>query len=344
MKKRESVKQRENIIFFPGLEKRLTEKGLECLKQKQYTEAILFLEEARELDSENEDIAIGLILSYFETSSYTKARDLAKEMLLKGLGDYLQMVDLYLTILIHLHEYNEIISTIEALLDEKEIPPEKNEHFQSILQFSRRMAESGPFLQNKDEKVEKIVDQPMNLNLFSIKDLREQMLLISSLSNKNIRPFFNEIQEYLREKSGHPFIKTMLLNLLKEQEIDQKVEIEKFGQMRGIVPIELADIKSQPIVMEVENILKDKVEDKNPILFENIKSLMDRYFFIIYPFSLKPDTPFAWAAAFQFIVLEYYGEEPSPNEFSSEYGVEVSNLLQALAYIREIEEISYPII
>ena len=61
---------------------------------------------------------------------------------LKGIGDYFQMVDLYLTILIQLHEYQEIVITIEALLDEKEIPPEKHDHFLTILQFSRRMADN----------------------------------------------------------------------------------------------------------------------------------------------------------------------------------------------------------
>jgi thioredoxin-like negative regulator of GroEL len=142
MKKREPVKRIDNIVFFPGIEKRLTDKGLENLEKKKFKEAINLLEEAREYYPDNDEILIGLVLAYFEASSFQKAKALAKEMLHKGIGDYLQMVDLYLTVLIQLHEYQEIVSTVEALLEEKEIPPEKHDHFLTILQFSRRMAEN----------------------------------------------------------------------------------------------------------------------------------------------------------------------------------------------------------
>ncbi|MDP4084524.1 MAG: tetratricopeptide repeat protein [Bacillota bacterium] len=341
MKKRGPVKHKENVIYFPGLEKRLTEKGLESLHKKKYKEAIDFLEDARDHDPENEDVLIGLVLAYFEASSLKKAKDLANEMLLKGIGEYLQMVDLYLTILIQLHEYSEIVSTIEALLEEREIPPEKQEHFVTILQFSRRMAESNPSIKNDDSEKEEVQQA---FDLISIQDLKEQMLYISSLSEKNIRPYLNEIQEYLKGKSGHPFIKTMLLNVLMEQEYDQKLMVEKFNRQIEVTPTELEEIKSQEKMMEIEEILKERVESHNPILFENIKSLMERYFFMYYPFSLEPAEPAIWASAFHFVVLEYYGEEPRVEEFTSEYGIENESLSIALMKIREIEEISYPII
>lgn len=105
MKKRERVKSKDNVIFFPGLEKKLTDLGLECLQLKKFDDAIDLLEEARVLDPENEDILIGLVMAYFEASAFKKAKELANIMLLKGIGDYFQMVDLYLTILIQLHEY-----------------------------------------------------------------------------------------------------------------------------------------------------------------------------------------------------------------------------------------------
>lgn len=342
MKKREPVKQRENVVFFPGLEKRLTEKGLECLQKKKYLDAISYLEEAREFEPENEDILIGLVLAYFEASSLKKARDLAKEMLLKGIGEYVQIVDLYLTILIQLHEYHEIVLTIEALLEEKELPPEKNEHFQTILQFSRRMAESTPGVNNEVHENEN--QQQNDLNLLSMNDPKEELLYISSLSEKNIRPYINDIKEYLKRKSGHPFIKTMLLNLLKEQEYEQKLVVEKFNIKKEFILKDLPDIKTQTNMIEIEEILKEKVESHNPILFENIKSLMERYFFICYPFSLIPKKADAWAAAFHFIVLEYYGEQPNMSNFSTEYGVEKEMLREALEKIKEVEEISYPII
>jgi tetratricopeptide (TPR) repeat protein len=346
MKKREPVKKKDNVIYFPELDKRLTEKGLESLQTKNYREAIHYLETAKELDPENEDILIGLVLSYFEAASYQKAKDLAKEMLLLGMGEYFQMVDLYLTILMQLHEYGEIVATIEALLEEREIPPERSEHFITILQLSRRMAENHqhPDQEEKfDENAKAEIDRKP-LKLTALKDPNEQMLLVSELTNKNIRPYLEEIKEYLLLESGHPLFKTMLLNLLKEQEYDQEIIVHKFRLQSRFVPLTLPDISSQPRMEAIIKILQDKLENIDPILFQNVKSLVERHFLITYPFILEPLKPNAWAAGFHFLAFQYYGNEPQENEFADEYHISKAELEAATAMIKEIEEISYPII
>src|SRR5690606_14292053 len=111
-----------------------------------------------------------------------------------------------------LHEYQEIVSTIEALFDEKEIPPERHDHFLTILQFSRRMADND-INDIEEEPIEAPQEQShtKELNLTSLKNIDEQMLVISSLAEKNIRPYIEEIKEYLTSEWGHPFLKTMLL-------------------------------------------------------------------------------------------------------------------------------------
>jgi tetratricopeptide (TPR) repeat protein len=339
MKKRERAKRKDNIIFLPGLEKRLTDKGLESLQNKRYQEAITLLEEARVHDPENSDILIGLVLAYFEAGAYIKAKELANEMLLKGIGEYFHMVDLYLTILIQLHEYQEIVSTIEALFEEKEIPPDRHDHFITILQFSKRMADNSQQEPMEEEKEETHLKE---LKLTSLKNLNEQMLVISSLAEKNIRPYMDEIKEYLNSESGHPFLKTMLLTLLKEQEYDKKIVVEKFNEDLSIVPTELPDIQTQPRMKEIENILEAKLENSDPVLFENMKGMVERIFFISYPFELQPEAARAWAAAFHLLVLGYLGGEPDVDDISDEYEISTKKIEQALAKIRELEEISYP--
>jgi tetratricopeptide (TPR) repeat protein len=346
MKKREPVKKKDNIIYFPELDKRLTEKGLESLQTKKYSEAIHYLEEARELDPENEDILIGLVLSYFEAAAYQKAKDLAKKMLLLGIGEYFQMVDLYLTILMQLHEYAEIVTTIEALLEEKEIPPDRNEHFINLLQLSRRMADNvqqPDHIQDVEEKANED-SQRKELKLHSLKDPNEQMLLISELADKNIRPFLEEIKEYLQLSSGHPFFKTMLLNLLKDQEYDQEVTVHKFKLQNHFIPLKLPEISAQPRMEAILELLQERIESDDPILFQNIKSLVERHFLITYPFILEPLDANAWAAGFHFIAFQYYGNEPQGSDFTGEYNISLEELEATTTFIKEIEEISYPII
>ncbi|MCM2531487.1 tetratricopeptide repeat protein [Neobacillus pocheonensis] len=339
MKKREKIQSIDNIIFFPGLEKRLADKGLESLQKKKYAEAINLLEEARELDADNGDILIGLVLAYFEAASFQKAKDLANEMLLKGIGDYFQMVDLYLTILIQLNEYPEIVATIEALLEEKEIPLDKHDHFLTILQFSRRMAEHNQPEFNEELPEESITNK---LNLFSIDNLNQQMLVIANLAEKNVRPYLPEIEDYLIAKEGHPFLKTMLLTLLKEQEYDRELVVNKFNNQLNVIPTELPEINLQPRMKEIEELVGNRLENSNPVLLENIIGMVEQIFFISYPFDLQPENTHAWAAAFHLLAHDYLGIDPEMDKISSEYQVSSEKIELAMAKIREIEEISYP--
>lgn len=340
MKKRERAKRIDNVIFFPGIEQKLADKGLESLQMKKYEEAINLLEEAKEHDPENENVLIGLVLAYFEASSLKKAKELAKEMLLKGMGDYFQMVDLYLTVLIQLHEYQEIVETIEALLEEKEIPPERHDHFLTILQFSRRMTEH-----NQSDINEILPEEETNikeLNLFSLHNLNEQMLVVSSLAEKNIRPYLHEIEAYLNADSGHPFLKTMLITLLKEQEYDKELSIKKFSIVKIVAPTLLPEVSLQPRMKEIEKRLADRLENSNPVLFENIIGMVERIFFISYPFELEPEDPDAWAAAFHILGHEYLGIEQIYTDISIEYHISIEKIEQAIERIKELEEISYP--
>ncbi|WP_040207746.1 tetratricopeptide repeat protein [Neobacillus jeddahensis] len=336
MKKREQVKRKDNLIFFPGLDKRLADKGLESLEKKKFNEAIPLLEEARELDHDNDSILVGLVVAYFEAGSFKKAKVLANELLLRGVGDYFQMVDLYLTVLIQLHEYQEIVSTIEALKEEKEIPPEKHDHFLTILQFSQRMADNHPSL------VEEPTPEVQALHLFTDKSLNEQMLLIAGLAEKNIRPFVEEIVDYLKADTGHPFLKTMLLTLLKEQEIDREIVVKKFALEETVNPILLPEVRVQPRIIEVKALLADQLESTNPGLYENTLGMIEQTFFISYPFELEPKAATSWAAAFHLLAHEYMGMDQEISRMAIKYDADTQEIIQAKEQIQVIEKISYP--
>ncbi|MDP4171507.1 MAG: tetratricopeptide repeat protein [Bacillota bacterium] len=346
MKKRERATSKDNVIFFPELDKRLTEKGLESLQMKKFNEAIVLLNDAKEMDPENGDILIGLVIAYFEAGRLKEAEELCKGMLNRGIGDYYQMVDLYLTILIQLHEYGEIVSTLEALMEEREIPAERKNHFLTILQFSKRMVENPPNIMiNEREKIlQQQEEQLQELNLFSLQDPREQLLLVSKLANENVRPYIEDIKAYMISEEGHPFLKTMLLNILKEQEYDKVIVVVKFGKEENFIPSDLPDLYSQTEMKSITQQLSDQLEHHDPVLFENVKSLVERYFFSSYPFPLDPAETRAWAAAFHLTALDYHGMDKSLDEISEKYSVTLSQIELAIGRIKEFEEISYPII
>ncbi|UII55078.1 tetratricopeptide repeat protein [Cytobacillus spongiae] len=339
MKKRDRNQSEHKVVLFPNLEKRLMEKGLDCLTQKKYQQAIQLLEEAKQYTSDHEEIYIGLIVGYYETGNLQEAKRLAKEVLHKGLGDYIHTVDLYLMILVQLHEYEEIVSTIEVLLEEKEVPAEKLEHFSKLLHFSKRMVDSQGHLSEEEENGS--TELP---NLLSVEDPNEQMLIIAQLQSKNIRPYIEQIEAYLTSDSGHPFMKTMLINLLVEQEYNKEIIIKKLNREDKMNPVHLPVFGEFPQMKAIVNELQQQVENENPVLYGNIVSLVERHCFITYPFALDPDNVKAWAAAYHIVGNEFFGIKEETCDIIEQYQAQISDVEEIKATIYKLEEISFPII
>jgi tetratricopeptide (TPR) repeat protein len=340
MKKRRKIKpHKDNIFLFPDVDKLLMRKGLTSLHNKKFSEAIGYLEEALALDPDNDEITLGLIIAYFETGNLTTAKQLAYKSMKQGVGDYFQLIDIYIMILLQMNEYEEIVSTIEALLDEREIPREKWDNFTRILEFSRRKLEAESTLLHPT-----IENETVDFDLFQYENLNDQFLAVARLSHLNARSYLNGIKEYLNWTDGHPFIKTMLLQLLKEQEVDAKLDMEKFQQRLTINPVELKEIEQVLSAEEIMNFIKSEIEQDNPSLFESIREMVSRHSFLLFPIERKPSDPRAWAAAYHFIVLEYFGIPHSIEKLVPKYETQTTLVSEAIGLIRELEEISSPII
>lgn len=341
MNKRDQSNKDNNIILFPNLEKRLLERGLEQLQRKNFTEAINLLSQANELNPDDEDINLGLVVANFEAGNLAEANQRAKNMLQLGLGEYFTIVDMYIMILVQQNNYAEIVITIEALLEEREVPAEKLEHFMKMLHFSRKMAETLPESQvANDTKNNPIKD--FRVDLFSIKDPGEQVHVAGLLANSNVRACILEISEFLSSDEGDPFFKTILLTVLKEQEYDKEIIVKKHSRDLVLVPESLFEVHNHPDFLACMKISSEKLENDDPILLDSIKQLMERYFFLIYPFRIENGQPQIWASAFHFVASSYFGLELELEEIANLYEVNDADILDAVEQISTIEEISSP--
>lgn len=332
--------KQDNVILFPDLDRRLMAKGLDLLQQKKYKEAIRLLEQALEFDSSNADVYTGLILANFESGRLNEARQFADEMLNKGIGDYFQVADLYIMILIQLNQFEEVITTIEVLLQEHKVPAEKFEHFTKMLHYCRKMANEKPAY--KQEEQHPMEEQENELELLSSMDPNEQVLFAARLANENIRPYVNELKKLMEAEDGHPFQKTLFINILREQEYDKEIVLSKLGRTETVIPANLPELKDMESLREVIKLLSEVVENENPVLYESIKSLVERNYFIMYPFELEPKDSRVLAAAFHYIAGLYFGMEDTPGSTADLYGADYILVEKAINLIRRLEEISYP--
>lgn len=351
MDRRDKKSNHNNVIPFPDLDQRLVEKGLERLQQKKYKEANDLFEQALSNGSENSETYIGLVLSNVEMGRLKEAKSLTEEMLRKSIGEYFQIIDLYLMILVQLHEYDLVVTTLEGLLEEKEVPPEKFENFLKMLHFSRRMVESSDERRTQiltDDQLETDLELQTkqvisDLHLRPSDDLKDQMLTVAQLAHQNIRSFKDEVNHYLTSSEGNPFVKTMLLNILKEQEYNQEVAVKKLSFEGNFVPVEIPDLLVNTLNQDIRTQLEQNLEHENPVLFESTISLVERHFFLLYPFN--PDFEAnELAAAYHLVADEYYGGDSTTSEMEQLYHSSATEIERCIAFIKELEEISYPII
>ena len=83
MRKRKGKKRDGKVILFPDFVRRSLEKGLECLQNKNYSQAVGIFEDTLSHSPDNRDVYIGLLLAYYESGMLQKAKEIAEEMLSK---------------------------------------------------------------------------------------------------------------------------------------------------------------------------------------------------------------------------------------------------------------------
>ncbi|WP_226667155.1 tetratricopeptide repeat protein [Metabacillus litoralis] len=330
-------KNRSKVIPFPNLKERFLDKGMALLKEKKYNEALGMFSEAKALNEDKAEIYLGMAICLMELGELREAKDICKKMLLEDIGHYFTVLQIYLTILIQLREYQEVQNTIEAVLEENHLPAESAEHFYKLLEFSRKMT------QNQDDIVEDLEEEKEQTMYIEdlLEDVSKQMSYVESLRDRNINKHFSSLKLLLENPMTHPMVKTMILHLMIENEISKEVTVTKFGETMSVKPSELNDISDHLFTKKVLNILDDTLGIENPTLYEAVKEIWIRHLYVLYPFLPQPTEAKLWAAALQVVGYEMHGISLEIEEIAVLYEKSISHLEEACQKIYQIEEISY---
>ncbi|OYN65563.1 DNA damage checkpoint antagonist DdcA [Bacillus safensis] len=330
-------KKKDNVILFPGLKERLIEKGMAALKDKQYQEALHLFSEAKSYDDDEEsDIHLGMAICFLELGELQDAKRVCEKMLHEGYGHYFTVLQVYMTILIQLKEYEEVKQTIEAVLEENHLPAESAEHFYKLLEFSRKMIDSPEEILDDDE------DAGSEVNIDDmLKRPEEQVQFIHSLKDRNITPHMGLLNTILQNPDGNPLVKSMILQLLADHDVAKPVHVTKFGDSLTLIPSEAVKPEQMPLLPQVLRMLDDTLGNENPTLYQGVEELWRRHLFVLYPFLPKYTDPSLWAAALHKVGYEMHGIEIELEELHLLYEFNERELREACTMLKDIEEISY---
>lgn len=314
------------VIPIPGLTEKLFHKGIDAIQTRQFSDAINLLEQAKDLGYEHEELYFALIVAYMEKGNFSEAKKLCHELLKNGIGDYVKTVELYVSILFQMHEYQEIEQFLRPLMEENEIPIEKIQQFQHLLQLSERMGSNQTENTSEDRMKDLFTD-----------DFQETLHRVSSLADKNIQPYIKEIKNYLANEQASPFIKTVLLNILREHEYSKKITVHKYGQTFEVCPNQLFSLQEDKNAKSIKNILRSKLENDNPTLLESLLVLIDRFFFHIYPIEVLPYNHQTWSAAFYAIAQSYFDDVMDMASIAQEYQCNKEEMEEVIRYIQKVD-------
>ncbi|WEG14028.1 tetratricopeptide repeat protein [Pullulanibacillus sp. KACC 23026] len=320
------------VIPFPNLTDRLLERGVQALKDKNYKNAVLYFEQLIELEPENSQASYGLAVCYVELESYKKAEQLTESMMRQGIGDYYDVLKLHITILIQQHEYDKVVTTIQAVLSEDTPPPAVKETLVHLAEFAQI---------RKDEKHS--VEEPIKERFTP--DIRED------LKSEQVEKQWRGIQQgktfmtetiledflgYLKSDHGDPFLKSMVIQIINEAGYDGELLVNKFGILYN------TDLKEAHLFYEgfstvVKNLLEDTLGSTNPSLLEAALQIWHHFAIAVYPKPLIPNEPKVWAAACSVIAHEIYSMEIHTEDLKRLFDVTREELVDPLSLIQSIE-------
>ncbi len=135
-----------------------------------------------------------MAICFLELGELEEAESVCEKMLKEGYGHYFTVLQVYMTILIQLKKYEEVKSTIEAVLEENQLPAESAEQFYKLLDFSRKMTDPDREDEAWAEEYEDTIDTEKVLA-----SPEEQMNLIHSLKDRNVAKYTGLLKTILQD-------------------------------------------------------------------------------------------------------------------------------------------------
>ena len=284
-KKRNKITTFENVVLFPGTVERLIAKAHEYVETYQYDLANKNFEEALKYSDESDELTLSVYAySLYEAKSFEKAKEICEELLSIGPSMYLEVMELYLTICIQLKQYKQVESIITSLLEEEAIPADQIEKFQRLKELNANIAEN-------IYQQENIVNNKLQLDLdtFSIDYFlslkpNEQLMQVHSLTTVNIRPIVVQLKAIVENETTHTFIKSLILILLVEQNVDINLTISKFGREMEVNPSKMELPTKLPQFNKVSDLVNEQL-DQEPSILEMVQYLISKHSIVTYPFE-----------------------------------------------------------
>jgi hypothetical protein len=327
------MQEKENtVVLFPNLSQRLRDKGFHALHNKKFHEALDCLDQLQNYGWQDEHSEFAAVVCLIELQEWKEARQRCYQLLDTSKQLFSDALEMYITILVQLHDYVAIAETAERTLKQHELSKEQTEKLMNLASFAGKMQG------NADSSM---LDEEEFASVFQGNDIAKQMQMLQLLKQRGVVKAFSFFKEFLQNETQHPYIKSSVVHMLMEYQVDEEVIVEKFGQTVTINPSELSAVTDSPFAKAVLEQLENRAGNENPTMFQAILEYWYQILYLLFPVHPLPMKEQLWGAVLEKLGCDRFFIEADDEEIAKAYGVALEELQTSYAALLDIETAGY---
>lgn len=302
----------------------------DLLELGKYKEALQYLN-----DMDDEMVRYQRLVCLYALKEYDQAyKEGIKAKVLAG-ETYYDVVAIYVSILKELEKYDEAIDIIVEELSMPYIPYQYETMFNAAYDDLLLAKQEASY----DGNIQKIFNEEDINNILSRDDCNEELLYmaIEQMEGMNIRRVLPAVRGFIASNIKPDFAKSLLIELMIDQEVDEEMTVVKKGISYDINPIYEPMVLASEARSVIHQTLSQVIEDDNPSLFLMCEQFLDFYLYSIYPKYIDDSDYRNIAAAIHYHLasMQYIDIEMEDIEIS--YNVDKEEVYDVMKSIQAVE-------
>lgn len=316
----------DKIIPFPNVKQRLAENGMMALQQSDYGEALTYFDQLLAIEPKHPQANLGKAICLFEQGSLEDAAHICDYMLRHRLGHMHEVIQVYVSILIQCERYEAAVKILTRILRDESLSVNLSKFYHEMIAYCQKMIEE------KNEASSRLSKEDVKYltELLYSKQIDKQVAAITKLTKQPNESMVNILKQFLQNDKNDPLVKSIIIQSLRAEKIDETFEIQKFSKRMYINPARMDAVENASIFEQAREKLSDMLENDNPTLHELCLQILSKVAMTIYPFPLPIEDAKLLAAMVHFEGTNRMGIYTTQAEICALYYIREEELVQCL--------------
>lgn len=286
-------------------------------------------------DLSDEEVRLKRLICLNSLGEFEKAKLEGKAAKAVAKETYYDVVGQYIMSLKECEDYEEAINILIEELSMPYIPYEYENAFNTAYD-EILLAKQDAAYGNEKKQIFSSEEIEVILNKDDVNDDLLYMAL-DQLQQLNVRILMPSIRQYLENPKKPPFAKTLIMETLIEQQVDEELEVSKFHDYYTFNPSYSPLVLEQMCYNGIGKELVRVLEDENASLLNQCLDYLEYYLYVIYPKDIYEDEYSLVAAALHYYVATLQNIEVDEMDLEIAYNVSMSQVENMLLALKEIE-------